>query len=58
MKFFENFRTLKIYKASGTKLSRSVVMVHLEIQKTAQICASACIELVKNLTQSNTCIDL
>lgn len=52
MKFFENFRTLKIYKASGTKFSRSVVMVHLEIQKTAQICASACIELVKTLLRA------
>lgn len=51
MKFFENIRNLKIYKASGTKFSRSVDMVLLEIQKAACICTSACKELLKTLEQ-------
>lgn len=58
MKFFENFRNLKIYKASGTTCSRSVVIVLSQIQKTAHICTAACTELVKSLAQSNTCVDL
>lgn len=49
MKFFENFRNLKIHKASGTKFSRLVVFVPLEIEKTAHICTTVHTELVNTL---------
>jgi len=45
MKFFENFRDLKMDQDSGTGFSRSVVIVPLEILKTAHICTTAHTEL-------------
>lgn len=57
MKFFENFRNLKMHKASGTKFSRSVFFVPLEIKKTAHICTTAHTVLVNTL-QKRLCRSL